>query len=95
MGLIFNSALVGLSFIYKWIYTYNLVDITISIYGARQSVRAHTNTYLLKLMRALSYFVHATSVSTFLLIVSKSLTSFKQLLPQTQCATNFFFFFLK
>lgn len=50
MGLIFNSALVGLSFIYKWIYIYNLADITVSIYGARQSVRAHTNVYLLRLM---------------------------------------------
>lgn len=50
MGLIFNSALVGLSFIYKWIYIYNLADITVSVYGARQSVRAHTNMYLLRLM---------------------------------------------
>lgn len=58
MGLIFNSALVGLSFIYKWIYIYNLADITVSIYGAKQSERAHTSVYLLSLMRALSCFVH-------------------------------------
>lgn len=50
MGLIYNSALLGLSFIHKEIYIYNLADITISIYGARQSVCAHTNTYLLRLM---------------------------------------------
>lgn len=94
MGLIFNSALVGLSFIYKWIYIYNLADITISIYGASQSVCAHINTYLLRLMRALGYFVHPTCVGTFPLKVSESLASFKQLLSQTKCTTNFFFFFL-
>lgn len=93
MGLIFYSALVGLSFIYKWIYNYNLADITVSIYGARQSMRAHTNMYLLRMMRALGYFVHPTCVGIFPLEVSESLISLKQLLSQTQCATNTYFMY--
>jgi len=79
MGLIFNSALPGLPSTCKWMYTYNLANVTVSIPGARQSVCAHTDVSWLGLSpEELCPSAQCAPVSIFLLKANSSSTCLKQ-----------------
>lgn len=79
MGLIFNSALPGLPSTCKWMYTYNLANVTVSIPGARQSVCAHTDVSWLGLSpEELCPSALCAPVSIFLLKATSSSTCLKQ-----------------
>lgn len=90
MELIFNSVLVGLSFIYKLIYTSNLADKTISIHRARMCSCPYQHLAKADVSPQLfspSHFCWHIPTQKF-----ESLTCFQQLLSQPKYATPFLFF---
>lgn len=90
MGLIFNSVLVGLSFICKWIYTSNLADIAISIHGSQAVFCPHQHLAKADVSPQLfSQYHFCWHIPTQFLSLSHVLNSF---FPSLKVPLHFLFF---